>query len=187
MHIRRPGSWPRRRGGHETAGEGQQERVWHHSLSQGDEIRGAAVTGPGHYRRAEERAAEAHRLLGQGDDPGLCECLGRRGPGPCGAGSGRGHRCRRIRCGWPRLGRRRRVRLRIRPRRSLTHSGWSGHDRLGARFSVREQAGMLPVWSPALAGQGAGELEAVHLRAGPGSRGTRPGHGARDGQLHCVP
>ncbi len=25
------------------------------------------MTGPGHYRRAEELAAEAHRLLGQGD------------------------------------------------------------------------------------------------------------------------
>jgi hypothetical protein len=39
--------------------------VWYHSLSQGDEIRGAA--GPEHYRRAEELAAEGHRLLGQGD------------------------------------------------------------------------------------------------------------------------
>ncbi len=26
------------------------------------------MTGPEHYRRAEELAAEAHRLLGQGDD-----------------------------------------------------------------------------------------------------------------------
>ena len=43
------------------------ERVWYHSLSQGDEIGGAAMTGPEHYRRAEELAAEAHRLLGQGD------------------------------------------------------------------------------------------------------------------------
>jgi len=36
---------------------------------------------------------------------------------------------------------------------------------------------MLSVRSPALARQGAGELEAVHLRTGPGSRGTRAGHG----------
>ena len=47
--------------------EDQQDRVWYQSLSQGDEIRGAAMTGPEHYRRAEELAAEAHRLLGQGD------------------------------------------------------------------------------------------------------------------------
>src|SRR5690242_12144182 len=44
-----------------------QDRPWYHSLSQDDKIRGAAMTGPEHYRRAEELAAEAHRLLGQGD------------------------------------------------------------------------------------------------------------------------
>src|SRR5689334_24955206 len=79
--------------------EGHQERVWYHSLSQGDEIRGAAMTGPEHYRRAEELAAEAHRLLGQGDGQATAGALGRRGPDPCGAGPGRGHRGRRIRCG----------------------------------------------------------------------------------------
>jgi len=35
--------------------------------SQDDETSGATVTGPEHYRRAEELATEAHRLLGQGD------------------------------------------------------------------------------------------------------------------------
>jgi hypothetical protein len=29
--------------------------------------------------------------------------------------------------------------------------------------------------------------KAVHLRAGPGSRGTRTGHGTRDGHLHGLP
>jgi hypothetical protein len=84
------------------------------------------MTGPGHYRRAEELAAEAHRPLGQGDGQATA---GASGPS------------------WPR------------PMR-----GW---------LSV--------------AGQGAGELEAVHLRTGPGSRGTRPGHGTRDDHLHDLP
>ena len=44
-----------------------QDRPWYHSLSQDDKKGGAAMTGPEHYRRAEELAAEAHRLLGQGD------------------------------------------------------------------------------------------------------------------------
>ena len=45
---------------------GRRERAWYHSQSQ-DETSGVAMTGPEHYRRAEELAAEAHRLLGQGD------------------------------------------------------------------------------------------------------------------------
>jgi hypothetical protein len=50
------------------------------------------MTGPEHYRRAEELAAQAHRLLGQGDGQAHCGNLGRRGPEPRGAGSCRGHR-----------------------------------------------------------------------------------------------
>jgi len=38
-----------------------------------------------------------------------------------------------------------------------------------------------------VARQGAGELEAVHLRAGPGSRRPRPGHGTCDGHLQRLP
>ena len=56
------------------------------------------MTGPEHYRRAEELAAEAHRL-GQGDGQTTAAC-GPPLPGPCGAGSGRGDRGRRIRCGY---------------------------------------------------------------------------------------
>jgi len=40
--------------------------VWYHVQSLDDETRGAAMTGPEHYRRAGELAAEAHRLPGQG-------------------------------------------------------------------------------------------------------------------------
>jgi hypothetical protein len=39
------------------------------------------MTGPEHYRRAEELAAEAHRLLGQGTARPLRR-VGRRCPGP---------------------------------------------------------------------------------------------------------
>jgi hypothetical protein len=69
----------------------------------------------------------------------------------------------------------------------LTHSRWPGHDRLGARFSVREQAGVLPIRSPAVARQGAGELETVHLRTGPGSGRARPRHGARPSRVQPLP
>jgi len=55
--------------------EDHQDRVWYRSLSQGNEIRGAAMTGPEHYRRAEELAAEAHRLLGQGDGQATARSL----------------------------------------------------------------------------------------------------------------
>ena len=65
---------------------------------------GASMTGPEHYRRAEEFAAEAHRLLGQGDGQATVGASGRRGPDPCGARPGRRDRGRRIRCGYPRLG-----------------------------------------------------------------------------------
>ena len=43
---------------------------------------------------------------------------------------------------------------------------------------------MLPVRSPVVARQSAGELEAVHLRTGPGSRQPRPRHGTRHRHLH---
>jgi hypothetical protein len=42
-------------------------RAWYHTESQDDEIGGASMSGPEHYRRAGELAAEADRLLGQGD------------------------------------------------------------------------------------------------------------------------
>src|SRR6266496_503241 len=37
-----------------------------------------------------------------------------------------------------------------------------------------------------MAGQGAGELEAMHLRTGPGGRRARPRHGTRDDHLQCL-
>jgi hypothetical protein len=46
---------------------------------------------------------------------------------------------------------------------------------------------MLPVRSPAMARHGAGELDAVHLRACPGSGRTRPRHGTRPGHLQPLP
>jgi hypothetical protein len=39
------------------------------------------------------------------------------------------------------------------PGKDLTHGGWSGHDHLDTRFSVQEQAWILPGRSPAVAGQ----------------------------------
>src|SRR5690242_17500678 len=63
--IRRPVPSPSP-GGHATAGE--LPRVCVLSLSEsGNETSGASMSGPEHYRRAEELAAEAHKLLGQGD------------------------------------------------------------------------------------------------------------------------
>jgi hypothetical protein len=41
--------------------------AWYHSQSQDDETGGASRSGPEHYCRAEELAAEAYRLPGQGD------------------------------------------------------------------------------------------------------------------------
>jgi hypothetical protein len=41
--------------------------------------------------------------------------------------------------------------------------------------------------SPAVARRGAGELDAVHLRAGPGSGRARPRHGTRPGRLQPLP
>ena len=73
------------------------------------------------------------------------------------------------------------------PQRPSSHSGWPGNDHLGARFSVREQALMLPVRTPAVARHGAGELDAVHLRAGPGSGRARPRHGTHPGYLQPLP
>ena len=43
------------------------KHAWYHSQSEDDETRRAAMTGPEHDRRAEELAAEAHRLPGPGD------------------------------------------------------------------------------------------------------------------------
>jgi hypothetical protein len=60
--------WLRRvGGGHVSVGGGRRELAWYHSQSQDDETGGASMSGPEHYRRAAELAAEAHRLLGQGD------------------------------------------------------------------------------------------------------------------------
>ena len=74
------------------------------------------MTGPEHYRRAEELAAEAHRLLGQGDGQAtagvwaavaqthaVLALAAATAVGASGADT-------------PRLGRRRRDRVRIRPR-----------------------------------------------------------------------
>jgi hypothetical protein len=112
---------------------------------------GAQVTGPEHYRRAEELAAEAHGLLGQADGQATASVwaavaqahavLALAAATAVGA-SGADHRA------WADA---RRDQVLIRPRGSLTHRRWSGHDRLGARFSVREQAAVLPVRSPAVA------------------------------------
>src|SRR5689334_6173071 len=46
---------------------------------------------------------------------------------------------------------------------------------------------MLPVRTPAVARHGAGELAAVHLRAGLGSGRARPRHGPRPGHLQPLP
>jgi hypothetical protein len=56
--------------------------VWYHPLSRGDGIHAAAMTGPEHYRRAGELAAEARGLLGQGDGQATAGGPGRRGPDP---------------------------------------------------------------------------------------------------------
>ena len=59
--------------------------------------------------------------------------------------------------------------------------GLSFHDQgminFSVRFPVREQAGVLPVRSPALAGQVSGELDTVYLRASAGGGRARPRHG----------
>ena len=70
---------------------------------------------------------------------------------------------------------------------SLTRGSRSEHDRLDVRFSVREQARILPVRPPAVARQGASELDAVPLRAGPGGSRARPRHGTRPGRVQQLP
>src|SRR5690242_559455 len=46
---------------------------------------------------------------------------------------------------------------------------------------------MLSVRASVVARQGAGELETVHLRTGPGSRQPRPRHGTRPHRLQPLP
>jgi len=62
---------------------------------------------------------------------------------------------------------------------------WDGE--IYARVAAGTPADITRAADAAQAGQGAGELEAVHLRTGPGSRGARAGHGACDGHLLCLP
>jgi hypothetical protein len=98
-----PSPWQacHRRGGH-------REGTWYHPRARTTRRVERPVTGPEHYRRAGELAAEAHRLLGRGDGQATADVWARRGPDPCGAYPC-GRRGRRIRCGSPRLGRRRRA------------------------------------------------------------------------------
>jgi hypothetical protein len=53
-----------------TVGEVTEERMWNHRRAR-DNTFGASMTGPEHYVRAGELAAEAHRLLGSWPPPTL--------------------------------------------------------------------------------------------------------------------
>ena len=66
------------------------------------------MTGPGHYRKAEEPAAKAHEYRGQGDGQAsaaiwtaVAHIQATLAPSCC-------HRARNQGCRWPRLGRSRR-------------------------------------------------------------------------------
>ena len=57
------------------------------------------MTGPEHYRRAEELAAEAHRLLGQGDGQATAGVWAAVAQAHAVLALAAAHRGRRIRCG----------------------------------------------------------------------------------------
>jgi len=61
------------------------------------------MTGPEHYLPRRGTCCWGAPTARPRRRPGHCECLGRRGPGPCGARPGRRHRHRHIRRGYPRL------------------------------------------------------------------------------------
>ncbi len=62
-----------------------------------------------------------------------------------------------------------------------------GHDHFRASIYFRTQAPVLPVRSSAVARPRPGQLEALHLRGGPGGSRTRPRHGPRLGVLPHLP